>query len=93
MNCLRNISILPILIRSRFQQVESCIWLIDRIPGSESEELLQNFRSNQAPKNQILHKIDFLVQESGEAAVDVMRTIKHALDPHNIFNPGKVLRW
>ena len=40
-----------------------------------------------------LHKIDFLVQESGEDTVDVMRTIKHALDPHNIFNPGKVLRW
>jgi D-lactate dehydrogenase (cytochrome) len=40
-----------------------------------------------------LHKIDFLIQESGEDTVDVMRTIKHALDPHNIFNPGKVLRW
>jgi D-lactate dehydrogenase (cytochrome) len=40
-----------------------------------------------------LHKIDFLVQESGKETVDVMRTIKHALDPHNIFNPGKVLRW
>ena len=40
-----------------------------------------------------LHKIDFVVQESGEETVDVMRTIKHALDPHNIFNPGKVLRW
>jgi D-lactate dehydrogenase (cytochrome) len=40
-----------------------------------------------------LHKIDFLVQESGEETVDVMRTIKHSLDPHNIFNPGKVLRW
>jgi D-lactate dehydrogenase (cytochrome) len=34
-----------------------------------------------------------LIQESGEDTVDVMRTIKHALDPHNIFNPGKVLRW
>ena len=40
-----------------------------------------------------LHKIDFLVQEIGEDTVDVMRTIKHALDPNNIFNPGKVLRW
>ena len=56
--------ILPVLIRSRFQQVESCIWLIDRIPDSESEELLQNFRSNQAPKSQILHKIDFLDSDS-----------------------------
>ena len=35
-------------------------------------------------------KIDSLVAEHGEA-VTVMRTIKQALDPHNIMNPGKVL--
>lgn len=40
-----------------------------------------------------LHKIDFLVQEHGENAIDVMRTIKHSLDPNNILNPGKVIRW
>ena len=31
--------------------------------------------------------------QAGEEAVDLMRTIKHALDPNNIFNPGKVIRW
>ena len=40
-----------------------------------------------------LHKIDFLVQEHGEGAIDVMRSIKHALDPNNILNPGKIIRW
>ena len=40
-----------------------------------------------------LHKLDFLVHEAGEEAVDLMRTIKHALDPNNIFNPGNVIRW
>jgi D-lactate dehydrogenase (cytochrome) len=40
-----------------------------------------------------LHKMDFLVDEAGEGAVQMMRTIKHALDPHNIMNPGKVFRW
>ena len=35
-------------------------------------------------------KIDSLVAEHGEA-VTVMRTIKQALDPDNIMNPGKVL--
>jgi D-lactate dehydrogenase (cytochrome) len=40
-----------------------------------------------------LHKIDFLVREAGAGAVDMMRTIKHALDPHNLMNPGKIMAW
>ena len=40
-----------------------------------------------------LHKIDFLIQEHGEGAIDTMRSIKHALDPNNILNPGKIIRW
>ena len=36
-------------------------------------------------------KLDFLVAEHGEA-VSVMRAIKMALDPHNLMNPGKVVR-
>ena len=37
-----------------------------------------------------LHKMDFLVSETGAGAVDMMRTIKRALDPKNIMNPGKI---
>ena len=40
-----------------------------------------------------LHKIDFLVAEAGLGAVQMMRTIKQALDPHNLMNPGKILSW
>jgi len=36
------------------------------------------------------HKLDALVREHGEA-VDLMRAIKRALDPHNIMNPGKTV--
>ncbi len=36
-------------------------------------------------------KLDFLVAEHGDA-VSVMRTIKKALDPDNILNPGKIVR-
>jgi D-lactate dehydrogenase (cytochrome) len=36
-------------------------------------------------------KLDFLDAEHGEA-VAVMRAIKRALDPGNLFNPGKVVR-
>lgn len=37
-----------------------------------------------------LHKREFLSQEFGDSAVDVMRQIKQSLDPHNILNPGKI---
>ncbi|HEY6508953.1 MAG TPA: FAD-linked oxidase C-terminal domain-containing protein [Vicinamibacterales bacterium] len=36
-----------------------------------------------------LGKKAYLVEEHGEA-VDVMRALKHALDPHNLMNPGKI---
>ena len=37
-----------------------------------------------------LHKMGFLLDEAGAGAVEMMRTIKHALDPKNIMNPGKI---
>jgi len=37
-----------------------------------------------------LHKMDFLVSETGAGAVELMRTVKRALDPKNIMNPGKI---
>ena len=36
-------------------------------------------------------KLDFLVAEVGEG-LSVMRSIKNAIDPDNIMNPGKILR-
>jgi D-lactate dehydrogenase (cytochrome) len=36
-------------------------------------------------------KIDYLISELGREAVDVMSTIKTALDPNGIMNPGKII--
>jgi D-lactate dehydrogenase (cytochrome) len=40
-----------------------------------------------------LHKQGFLVDELGPFAVAVMRQIKHAMDPHNLLNPGKIFAF
>ena len=37
-----------------------------------------------------LHKMGFLRDEAGEGAIEMMRTLKRALDPDNILNPGKI---
>ena len=37
-----------------------------------------------------LHKMELLQEEAGDAAIDLMRTLKQALDPRNILNPGKI---
>lgn len=36
------------------------------------------------------HKMDFLMTEAGSGAIDMMRTLKRALGPKNILNPGKI---
>ena len=38
-----------------------------------------------------LGKRKYLIPEHGAVAVDVMRMLKTALDPHNLLNPGKIL--
>jgi len=40
-----------------------------------------------------LHKQGFLVDEVGAGSVDMMRSVKRALDPKNIMNPGKIFSW
>lgn len=38
-----------------------------------------------------LHKMEFMQAEYGQDTLDVMLSIKKALDPNNILNPGKII--
>ena len=38
-----------------------------------------------------MHKIDFLREEHGDDALELMARIKRSFDPQNILNPGKVV--
>jgi len=38
-----------------------------------------------------MHKMEFMLAEHGQDALDLMRSLKAAFDPHNILNPGKML--
>jgi D-lactate dehydrogenase (cytochrome) len=39
-----------------------------------------------------MHKMDFLREEHGDDALELMARIKRSFDPQNILNPGKVVR-
>lgn len=38
-----------------------------------------------------MHKMEFMEAEHGAGALDLMRSLKNAFDPHNILNPGKII--
>jgi D-lactate dehydrogenase (cytochrome) len=79
--------------------------LIFMIDPQSSEEIAEASRLNERMVSRALAmegtctgehgigygKMDFLVSEHGDA-VTVMKSIKRALDPQNILNPGKIVR-
>lgn len=40
-----------------------------------------------------LGKKEYLIKELGPDTIDIMRSVKRALDPHWLMNPGKIFEY
>ena len=62
-------------------------WLVHRHDLAGVENVLRVERLLQRAQG----KQKYLKAELGPEAIDAMRALKQALDPQNIFNPGKIV--
>jgi D-lactate dehydrogenase (cytochrome) len=69
------------------QEIEQAEWINERVV----ERALAMEGTCTGEHGIGLGKRKFMVKEHGEDAVAVMRTIKQALDPQGLLNPGKIL--
>lgn len=52
--------------------------------------MLTIFRTGTGEHGVGIGKKEFLIEELGEGTINLMKTIKRAVDPLWLFNPGKV---
>jgi FAD/FMN-containing dehydrogenase len=56
-------------------------------------DLVHRFHGSISAEHGIgIAKVDEITRYKSRTELDAMRAIKRALDPHNIMNPGKVVR-
>lgn len=60
------------------------------VPYASSILSLSLFSSGTGEHGVGVGKTEYLVEELGEDTVELMKTVKNAIDPLNLFNPGKV---
>ncbi len=60
--------------------------------AEDVSSLVHQFRGSLAAEHGTgIARTEFMPQQLGEQLIEVMREIKASFDPHNLFNPGKVL--
>ncbi|HLH52600.1 MAG TPA: FAD-linked oxidase C-terminal domain-containing protein [Verrucomicrobiae bacterium] len=60
--------------------------------ANEVSALVRQFKGSLAAEHGVgIARTEFMPEQVGEALVGVMREIKEAFDPHNLFNPGKII--
>jgi FAD/FMN-containing dehydrogenase/Fe-S oxidoreductase len=60
--------------------------------GNEVSALVRQFRGSLAAEHGVgIARTEFMAEQFGDGLTGVMRQIKTAFDPHNLFNPGKIV--
>lgn len=82
-----NFHVAPLFDRSSEREVATVKAFVDRLV----ERALAMGGTSTGEHGVGQEKRKYMAAEHGDAALAAMRAIKHALDPHGIMNPGKVL--
>ncbi len=60
--------------------------------ASEVSALVRQFQGSLAGEHGVgIARTEFMAEQLGDGLLGVMRQIKGSFDPHNLFNPGKVV--
>jgi len=60
--------------------------------ANEVSALVREFNGSLAAEHGVgIARTEFMPQQLGEPLLNLMAEIKHSFDPHNIFNPGKII--
>jgi FAD/FMN-containing dehydrogenase/Fe-S oxidoreductase len=60
--------------------------------AEEVSSLIMEFKGSLAGEHGVgIARTEFMPQQLGEGLMEVMRQIKSAFDPHDLFNPGKII--
>src|SRR5438093_1779873 len=60
--------------------------------ANEVSALVRQFKGSLAGEHGVgIARTEFMAEQLGEDLVSVMREIKASFDPHNVFNPGKII--
>ena len=82
-----NFHLVVLVDRDNPRDMEEATWISERVV----ERAIAMGGTSTGEHGIGLGKRKYLVPEHGAVAVDIMRALKTALDPHNLLNPGKIL--
>ena len=59
--------------------------------ANETSALVRQFKGSLSAEHGVgIARTEYMREQLGDELLEVMRAIKHAFDPKNIFNPGKI---